>query len=70
MRDPEGGGELPCKRNIPGAEKLGRGPGLTMMQEGWGSLAVHTSGPEGVSHFLTVVYFGLGKEEAAEPTGP
>jgi hypothetical protein len=25
--------------------------------------------PEGVSHFLTVVYFGLGKEQAAEPTG-
>ncbi|MBJ7597059.1 single-stranded DNA-binding protein [Candidatus Nephthysia bennettiae] len=28
-------------------------------------VAVHESGPEGATHFFTVVYFGAGEEQAA-----
>ncbi len=31
-------------------------------------VAVHESGPEGVTHFFTVVYFGAGEEQAAALT--
>ena len=31
-------------------------------------VAVHESGPEGVTHFFTVVYFGAGEEQAARLT--